>query len=517
MSAIVNTVASSPFENIVTSSTDQNTGLVTNARLNGVAKLFEKKGVVANGTSDDASALQEAILAARYEWGGAIPIPTEISKIKINSGITLNADTDRLTCDRPILLDCSGITSGNAINIDCGVTDSNVAPLYNILNFINGIRMVGGGVPGVAAMRFYGATGKPYFYQVKNVSADNFALTVDLYGNTFGVAFEDVSFRSSTGGTLIQCLSGGGANYGERYNFTRAMLYNSGRCLYNTYAAATFRFINSSFDYSDVMADVQAGRVSLDSCHIETSYDADYLFKVGTNESSALTLDKCEFVLNGVNRTKELFSIDDNVKFGGIFVNNTMISHGAGYSAASYVAGTGRAISRNLMTFTANTKPVFSRFMSKLTPGFEQTGNLAAEWTLTGTVLPVLNTGSPYEGVNSLYFGPSTAASTATITVPIEAGQHPRIAYRYKKTGSATGQGLLKTRLQWMMANGTTQIGSDVVLDDIDGNNDWTLRRSSVNVLPPIGARYFKLVFYKAADTGGTAAQYIDDVIINTI
>lgn len=79
----------------VTSKLNEVTGVIKNPRIGGVMSLLEKKGVVANGTTDDSSAFQEFILAARSEWGGAMPISAEISAIKLNSGITLNADTDR--------------------------------------------------------------------------------------------------------------------------------------------------------------------------------------------------------------------------------------------------------------------------------------------------------------------------------------------------------------------------------------------------------------------------------------
>ncbi len=481
--------------------------------------LLERYGVVANGTTDDSSALQEAILAARAA-GYAQVLPMEVQTIKLNSGITLLADKDRLVGSRPVTLDCSGITTGHAINVDCSITDGNVAPFDNIRNFLHGMRLKGAGSPsvagasGVAAFRFYSASGKPYFYQVKNCSADGFAITADLYSNTFGIAFEDVAFRAAQGGTLIQCLKGGGADYGERYNFTRAMLYNSALALLNTNAATTFRFLNSSFDYNDVMADIRAGRVSLESCHIETNKDTDYMFKLSGNEAAALTIAKSELVLNAVNRTKEIFDTDSNVKFGGIFVRDTMVSHGAGYSAATYVRGDGPAVAQSLMRFESQVKVPFSKYMNKVLPGMDS-ANAISEWTVTGAGGVTRDTTDKQAGASSMRFNANSAATTAAIIRSIEPGQHPAMSYYYRKQGSTTGQALLQVRLDWLDSKGTTI--STVVLEDLDGNVDWTLRRSSINARPPIGAASYQLRFIKSADTGGTGQVWIDEFVINNI
>lgn len=483
--------------------------------------LMERYGVVADGITDDSSALQEAILAARAA-GWAMIIPMEVDTIKINSGITLFADSDRFKAQRTTILDCSGITSGSAVNIDCSITDGNVAPFRNIKNFMEGFFLQGSGSPSVAgaagvnAFRFYSASGKSYFYQVKNCSADGFATTIDLYSNTFGIAFEDFAARSGMGGTLIQCLTGGGANYGERYNFTRAMLYNSGLALLNTNSSSTFRFVNSSFDYCTVMADIRAGRTSLESCHIETNLDTDYLFKISGNEAAALSISNSEIVLNGVNRSNyELFDVDAAIKLGGVSVRDVMLSHGSGYSLPTYVRGDGKALADNMWSFELQPKYPFSRYMSAIRADLGD-ANALAEFTLSGAVLPVIDAVTKYSGAGSLYFGPSSALSQAEIIVPISSGRQVRGSFRYRKQNSTTGQAKLQATFAWLDSKGTV-IGSTATLYDLSGNVEWTLVPLGLNALPPIGARSYRLRLIKSADTGVAGQVWVDDLILNAV
>lgn len=456
----------------VVSRTDPTTGAVSlvsgdGSRVDAFGSLLSRYGVVANGTTDDASNLQEAILAANAA-GIPCALPPDISVIKCDSGLILDAAKTRFTAPAKCTLDFSGMTSGNAILLDCSVTNSNLAPLDNITNEMGGFKLLGGAAAGVTAIKVRSTTGYPYFYLFHHISADNFALTVDLGANCFGTGFEDVAFRAASGinNTLIQCLTGDGSNYGERFNFTRAMLYNSGRILLNTNAATTFRFLNSSFDYSDVMADIQAGRVSLESCHIETNKDTDYLFKLSGNESSALTLDKCEFVLNGINRTSyELFDIATAVKHGGIFVRDTMISHGAGYSLASYVRGAQRAVASGLMTFTAQAKPTFSRHMGLTRDLAAASASAGAEWTLStagASPAPAYTTSlpasAPLSAAWGLSFGGGASSSTAEIVLPLgQPGQQLRTSWYYHKSDASptAGQGKIQMTLDFLDSKGT--------------------------------------------------------------
>ena len=477
-------------------------------------QLLAQYGAVLDGIADDAIPLQNAIDAASLE-GIECRIPDSVLAIKINSGITLYSNSIRLTCNSTVLLDCSGINTGVAITVDSKATDTNIAPLANMVNHIRGFRIVGGGVAGVTAIRFNSVNGKTYFYQIKECSFDNFAVTVDFSSNSFGIAFVDVAMRSALGGTLLQCIAGAGANYGEGYNLTRCMFYNSTRVLYNSNSASTFRFVNCSFDYCDLYFDLIAGRASADSCHFENNLDTNYFFKL-KNEATAVTLDKCEIVSNSINRSKyELFYVDPTVTFGGLTVSDCLFSFGSGYSKALLTAGKGRAIARNILTFNSNVKPPFSYHMNLVRNGLDD-ANAMAQFTLTGTVLPVLNTVTKYEGVGSMYFGPSLKSSQAEIILPILPGQQLRSSVFYKKQKSIPGQAKFQITMAYLDVNGTV-IGSTATVLDVDGALDWTNARPSLSLPASSGTRYVKIRYIKSADTGAVGEVFIDDVVFNVL
>lgn len=498
--------------------TDPLTGVIKSSRLNGVTKLFEQKGVVANGTSDDASNFQEAILAARSEWGGAMPFPTEISKIKINSGIVLDAAKDNLTCDRTVLIDASGVTSGAAITVDGSIVDGNVAAMTNIANGISRLKLIGAGspfvvgAPGVVGIKFRGTNGKAYFYNVDRMIVDGFETNVDLAGNSFGIEFTKFNGRAAKDGTIVQCLAGDGMDYGENYRFIGGWLGNSARALYNTNSSATFKLIGVSLDYCKTMIDMRAGVADLSVCYVETNQDLDYLFKVGTNESSSINILGGEITLNVVNRTAyELFFVDSNVQFGGIAVRDTAIWHGGGYSLPSYTKGNGRAVCSGIRGFVSSPKPPFSQWMSSARQGND--ANSLAEWTLTGTTPASIDATTLHNASSTIKLPAQTGACQLERTVSVGLDQNPRFSVYYHKAGSTAGQARFQVTGAWLDSKGTV-IGSTATLFDIDGDTaDFTSRVIAPNTPRPLGGMQYRLRLIKSADTGGTGNLWLSQFV----
>lgn len=481
--------------------------------LNQFERILQKNGVVANGTTDDASNLQAALIETR---AGGYPLifPPDIRAIKLNSGITLMADKDRFEALSTILLDFSGMTSGVAVNITSEVTDINYAPLVEMQNNMKGFRLLGGAAAGVTAFRFNGASTHTFFYQVRNCTADNFALTVDFYTNTFGIAFEDFTARGSTGATIIQCLDGGGSNYGERYNFTRCMLYNTARGLLNTNPNATFNFLNCSLDGLDVTADIRAGRVSLETCHVETNICPDYIFKLSGNEASTLKMSNIEMSLLSSTHGFEVFDIAPEVIFGGVFAEKINMSI-LNYTPPLLTRGGGRSILKDVTGFAVAVHPPMSKYMNQIRYGMDNAAALA-EWTLSGAVPPAIDTVTKYSGAGSLYFAPSSALSQAEITLNIEPDEEPRFSFKYQREGAPTaGQAQFNSVIVWRDSKGT-EISNNVVTT-IDGNNTWLTTFSAMPYIKPPGTKSYTFRLIKSADAAVTGKIWIDELVINHI
>lgn len=477
--------------------------------------LLNKYNFVGNGIADDSTALQLAIEDAK-NIGITCKIPDRVTTIKLNSGITIYSDKTSLIASKKVILDCSGMTTGAAVTISSTITDTNSAPLSNVQNKLSGFYFSGNLVAGVTAIYIGSATLKTYLYHIENCSFNQFETSVDLYSNSFGINFSNCAFKSSTG-TLIKCLTGG-TNYGERYSFINCLFYNSARILYNTNPNATFKFLSCSLDYSTVVADIASGRVTMESCHIETNLDDDYMFKLSTNESSSLILDKCDLLLTGARATYEIFSIDANVIFGGISVRDTMLSAASGYSLASLVSGVNKAIVDNLFRFTSNTKPPFSRYINQVRAGNTYASASAlclAEYSLTGTVtIDTVNFAGTATG--SLNFAAAVGVSSAFVTVPRKAKEHTTISLWHKNSGSPTaGQAKLQILVAYLDKKGSV-IGSTATIDDINSQATFTLRTVNINTQAPIGTDSIKITFQKSADVGAVGVLYLSDIIINT-
>jgi len=502
---------------IVRSKRDPVTGVIKNPRLSGFVQLLEKKGVVANGVSDDASAFQEAILAARSEWGGAFPIPAEISTIKINSGITIDSATDCWQSDGRLLIDASGVTSGAAITVS-GSLVNNDAAVQNMMNGLSRIKVIGAGGPavpgaaGVVGIKFRGTGGKAYFYNVKNCVVDGFETNIDLAGNSFGICFDHLSSRAAMGGTIVRCLAGDGSDYGENYHFIGGWLGNSARAIYNTNSAATFHLMGVSLDYCDVMVEMAAGALA-GLIYCETNLDTDYMFKCHTSETAAITLmDGSSLTFNAVHRTKfEPFYVDAAVKFGGIYAPGLRITHGGGYSLPMYGKGDGRILCPASRMYVNETKPPVSQWMSSARKGND--ANSLAEWTLTGTTPPALDASTQHNGASTFKLSAQAGVCQLERIFPCGADQHPRFSFYYQKTGSTAGQGKLQVTGAWLDSKGTV-IGATTTIDDIDGNTaGWVMRVSNINAPRPNGATQYRLRILKSADAGAVGNIWISQFV----
>lgn len=489
-------------------------------------RILQKCGVVGSLDVDDSSNLQEAILRARVDLKGAMRPPHEFRELKLNTGITFDITADDFMGEVPIITNVSGMApnSGAVLNLDGGsITDGNLVPLHAIHREIGNFHLVGtgspitAGTPGVIGMKVRGSVTKAYLGAIRKMSFDGLETSIDLGGNEFGTSFKRTTIRPAAGGVGIRSLAGDGTDYGERWNFEELFVYNATNAtgIVNSTTSATIRAFNGSLDYNKTQVDISGGRVSLHNMHIETNKDEDFLFKVGGNEATGLSISQSEIVLNNIARTNfHLFDIADSVIMGGIVVRDTPIFHNAGYALPTYVNGKGRAVMYFTMAFQAQPKAPFAEAMNSLRADFAD-GYALQQWALSGSVLPKLGTIGVGDSV-SLEFPAAADATTAEILIPIQPTQLLRMGYQYRKQASAAGKAKLQIVVSWLDSMGNT-IGSSPTVKDQDGNNEWAIQHAGPSVCAPAGTRNARVRIIKSVDADATGRIWLDKLVIHPV
>ncbi len=239
-------------------------------------KVLQTKGVVANGFSDDAGALQEALLSRLHGVGRTkILFPPDIELIRIDSGISIpfcnaSVDWDGIT------LDAAGMTSGSALSL----IGQGVVP-YNIGSNVNAIRGLLLNLPNSDATAVDGISiggvdsTFPGHGSIENVCVRGGRDGLVL-GNNFFISKFDHLFLYGQHRYGIDYV--GTTNTGESINFfgggvldTRNALGNAvGLYVSSAAAGPDLSFYGTSFSYGDIAFDVQCGATAFMACHFES-------------------------------------------------------------------------------------------------------------------------------------------------------------------------------------------------------------------------------------------------------
>ena len=261
--------------------------------------LLERKGAVFNGTSDDSSAIQEALNS--YPYTGArssITFPSGL-KGKINSGITIPIDRVKVDFSNS-LIDASGLTSGTAVLL----SSSTVGLRSQQVDGVRNLNLVGPSRSGsVVALALLGtATDTSARCALYNIHMEEFGVAYEFRDHAYLVHVFAPSIARC--GKAVHIV---GSDVGENISFHGGVISN---CFLHAHLEATtseLYHFGTSIDYCRqilVASAASQSRMQLYGCHVESrgadSGDAFHILDgSGTDNRAAVATKDSHFDLDG--------------------------------------------------------------------------------------------------------------------------------------------------------------------------------------------------------------------------
>lgn len=265
-------------------------GAVTSPALGTVYATHPPTGltaVTADGTTNDATALQAQLTYVKNTYGGGtVNVSAPGKTIKCNSGITVPRGV-RLVSDPSTVLNFSGIGStAAAITVD----DDDFVPLV-------GVTLVGpAGDPRDTPTN---TTHTSVGIKVNGVRLDFHDIRITSFGRGVDLTANDTFSVSFVGGGIDKCyvciyadqIAASAIENGEGFTFERFTLYNSVRAFRICGNGISFFFEKCRIDYH--LTDfgvIEDSWVYFTDCHMETTgCTSDFLFDVDKNSHVYVT------------------------------------------------------------------------------------------------------------------------------------------------------------------------------------------------------------------------------------
>lgn len=472
----------------------------------------EQYGALGNGTTNDASAFQQALDYISGTLGEGVLLLTKPT-YKLNSAITINPAKVSVLAPGGTTLDLSGVTSGSAVTYRSTLSDPNLQPITMGRHCTSGVRFLGGNVVGVVGVDISGINNVAFsgFHPFYNCIWHNWRVGVSYYSAAHSTAWYNCIFNCPVGTCFYH--PSGGINYGENLAFFHCDFFNSLENVRIDNVYATARFISSSFDYSDRMVTANGGLTLLDGCHIETSGDSNYLFYC-TGDNVGLKVTNSTILLTGVRDDYELGYSDTVVRGHGMEFSNCEFGMGGlSYGKQTLIGGTGRAIVRNLSTYWADIKVAGSDFGNYLNKGSFDSGTvLANEWTLSSDP-PTIDTTTFRTGTGSVRFRPTTNGNTVSMSVPvpIKRGERVSTSFYFKSSGLGVSGRTFQVQVDYLNLQGNA-IASNQNMGEFVSDVDWTLAHVSPQDPPPKGVHTVRLRLTTVGTWQTTTTMWIDDM-----
>jgi len=475
-------------------------------------------GATGDGITDDSAAINAALNYASTLVGGAcVYFPPSSAKYKCNSGLTINTSNVQVNfggCG----IDFTGMTTGNAISLIRTQTDPNRQNGQNYIHpLTNGFLYGPSGANTTLTALYFNDTTPPNCISggcIDNMSFINFGKDVYYGEGAYCIEFRHCNFQLDVGTPTTYSLNiPTVTNGGEKISFIGCMWNNRPLILNQAFTSCDSYFINCSFDYfSNIAMTVTGGSVYITESHIENDKDTGYWFScTGTNALIAVVNSNLTIQTN--KTVYPPFYSDSTCTSGGIVLDNVRL--GGSNFAPVLIAGTGKAVVRNVLAPIGNGLPVIASYLNSLAYGGFESANYTAEWTLSAGA--VRSTTQAKTGTYSLSL-PATTSQTpiASTTIPCIAGQSFSSQFYYLVPSiTGTGGTFVITYIYQDKGGNSLFTGAPLVITT--NVNTWTLFNNSPQIITPTGTVSVKLNFTLFGVTSGTPIAYVDDVILNVV
>jgi hypothetical protein len=455
------------------------------------------------------------------------------STFVLNSGITWDSAAHSIRGFGDARLDFRGMTSGTALTV-VGLGTRNYLDweFLSEIHVASGFQMRGpeADTTTVDGILITTDTSKASHINFEGLYVKGFRDGVVLGNNTWCVNFH----RCMINGARRRGISAiGTTNTGENFNFhgcTIANVKNGSGTGVGVYTSVDCQFLGinmfgTSLDYCDYLADVNAGTLSLQGCHLEdnTSTAMITLSYTAGKARTALALNGCVIDpsetrpgrshlievksgsgslvhVTGTGNTFRLFNrpvhVFKNLSTAAPLVHfrGGALDNNPGTDVASYGHYTNQIINGDMEGALA------------FIPTFDDEGG----WYRQGTVVYSFDNTTAKTGTQSLkMLGDGTIAGTG-------AGQTFRVRPReslllsfYIKANIVAGS--TAVRVTWKKADKTT-LGSTIILATVSATQDWTAYQAQYMV--PIGATFVGITFVNTNLNGTT---WVDEVVATVV
>lgn len=491
-------------------------------------RLFEiylsKYGAVFNGTTDDGPAISDAINAMFALVGSAGPrrviMPSGGLTAKINSGFTVYCGALGIDFNG-MVIDATSIAIGSVIT----GTGRGSAPYSRYASSapIENFNLLGSTVVTNTPTMLYLDGGTPQAGEISNGFFRNFS----IYGGSVGIDFISNVYVCSFFNAFIgaQTQYGvrftGGTNTGENINFHGGQIEGvqnpsfTGVGLYLTTGAADtdFNIFGMSIDYCDKLVNLQSGKLTLNTCHLESK---DY----GTGGPF---ISLAQAAATGYHAAFRMYGGNLYIASGGSLTHVIDITSGNQLDVdLHFNVENGSSIPAQLVKITDSSTPrinvgatlqywaapsIYGPLNSTYNGDFEL-GTLAG-WTTNGTGYTwSASTTTPHSGTYDMSCV-STSANTGTATqmIPVRGGQ--QIYTDMFTNVTALSAGTFGTQIRFFQDSaGANQIGTGFTAATYSATTSgWT--ESEASGVVPAGANYMQI---QVVGTSFTGTAYVDDI-----
>lgn len=473
-------------------------------------------GATGDGSTDDSSAIQNAIDAAETMGGAMVYLPSSSAAYVCNSGLTIDINVVGLEGGGNTL-DFSGMTTGTAIapiqSKAIGLRNS-----YNTCHPIRNLYLIGPGVAATDVTAIAINDSSIIIFSsgiIENCSFLNFAHDISFQDGAFTWEIRHCTFEVTTGTvTTYSTDMLASANAGERNIFLNCMWTNRDYVFKQTDGDADTYFIGCSFDGSaNNVMDIDAGAVYMQNCHIEQNSDTGYYFTVN-GANSLLQMTNCELQIQAAKANKSPFYSDSSATNGGIVIQ------GMRYTQTSTVTtvlidGAGRATVGNLSVPAATSRSAISSFSNYLAYGGFEDANYTDEWTLANGA--IRSAAQKRTDSYSLSFPASTGVTpSANLAISAKPGQYLLGELWYLAPDVTGTSGTFYVQIDWRDAGGNS-LGSSALLIATTNVATWTRLQITFDSPAPAGTADVNVLINLFGVASGTPTGYVDDVIIEVV
>jgi hypothetical protein len=418
-------------------------------------------------------------------------------------------------------IDFAMVKIGSAIsplNTLAGPNLQNLRPLLNICHPLENGYLIGPGVSHTESRCFEfadSADSNISSLKFRNLGIRDFATDVYFGSGSFCTLFESCNFTLTEGeATTYSVIQ---SKYpGEKQTFIDCQWFNKQLLISNMAGPADLYFIACSFDYfTRAFTCSGGGSISVIGGHMESNTDID-VWGCTSNADSALMLIGSQITLTGNKVAFDMFRSDASCTHGGVSIHDCIAGFGGHAFDTHFIGGGGRGRVDNLIQSAGDHHPAMAAGLSLIAYGGFEESLYSNDWVFGGTVQPIRTAECSHQGTHSLKLAFTAGHERSRLTAirGCTPGRNLQGEFWwYAPAITDTGYTLLCEVAYLDNAGGHIELTTIMIATQ--SSRTWTRRGFSARIPAPAGTVAASISFSAYGVKSGSAASYLDDIILN--